>query len=588
MSVHDAFQELAATALDFELTASERAELDRHLAGCDHCRRTVAGYENDAVAIGAGPAPRLPAERAALILERALRPPKRSSSVRLLAVAALLTVLGGGMIAAGIGIARLTQDPTLAVVPTPRLTPEVSSGPSPQPSTSTPAASATPTAPANVGSLPIAGSGSAVGTGIRMAPGTGGDLYVAIPSGGGTVVTRLDARGASHDGWPVTLDKMAACDRLLPADDGTVRVLCAEDQSISPSPPIHAFALDPSGRILPGWPVHLVDHGVEAYLDGRVIGEILAVFVRGPEVAGPPGEEPPGRFAMVAIAADGTVRIGAKFNPLGTGPEHFAIGPDGVAYGIFAQSNGDPFQPTWSSQLYPWGFSGEGFGATNVIIEGVASRPAFDAAGQIRMVVATEPGGPARLVSFDPRGVNVYRELDVGFVAMPRCLGVEGTCLEPAAPVVGSDGTAIVLAGGGTGTIAAVSADYFDVKDGWPYQSRLAHQTVGVCPTGSVCDSGILAAPALGPDNVLYLIQATAQDAEGGGLVAVGVDGRVVDGWPVGLKRKGSAFWSVVVGADRTVYALAVEPEVDDGSSATIVALKPDSTVHYRTTIIDP
>jgi hypothetical protein len=68
----------------------------------------------------------------------------------------------------------------------------------------------------------------------------------------------------------------------------------------------------------------------------------------------------------------------------------------------------------------------------------------------------------------------------------------------------------------------------------------------------------------------------------------VGADGRVVEGWPVGLRRAGSGFWSVVVSANGTVYALAIEPEPGDRSSATILGIAPDSTVRYTTTIVDP
>ena len=52
-------------------------------------------------------------------------------------------------------------------------------------------------------------------------------------------------------------------------------------------------------------------------------------------------------------------------------------------------------------------------------------------------------------------------------------------------------------------------------------------------------------------------------------------------GWPVELKRAGSEFWSVVVGPDGTAYALAIEPESSPTSSASILAIAPDSTVRY-------
>ena len=54
------------------------------------------------------------------------------------------------------------------------------------------------------------------------------------------------------------------------------------------------------------------------------------------------------------------------------------------------------------------------------------------------------------------------------------------------------------------------------------------------------------------------------------------------------LKRPGAEFWSVVVGSDGTVFALAVEPEPGDTSSASILAIAPDSTVLSITTILEP
>ena len=66
------------------------------------------------------------------------------------------------------------------------------------------------------------------------------------------------------------------------------------------------------------------------------------------------------------------------------------------------------------------------------------------------------------------------------------------------------------------------------------------------------------------------------------------MDGRVNPGWPVELKRPGAEFWSVAVGPDGTAYALAIEPEAGGKSSASILAIAPDSTVRWTTTIIDP
>ena len=97
-----------------------------------------------------------------------------------------------------------------------------------------------------------------------------------------------------------------------------------------------------------------------------------------------------------------------------------------------------------------------------------------------------------------------------------------------------------------------------------------------------------LSVPAVGPHSTLYLSLTARDETVGGSIIAVGVDGKVRPGWPVELRRPGAEFWSVVVGPDGTAYALAIEPETGGGSSATILAIAPDSTVLYTTTIIDP
>jgi hypothetical protein len=70
-------------------------------------------------------------------------------------------------------------------------------------------------------------------------------------------------------------------------------------------------------------------------------------------------------------------------------------------------------------------------------------------------------------------------------------------------------------------------------------------------------------------------------------VAAIGLDGSMVDSWPVSLQRAGSEFHLATVGADGTVYVLAMEPE-PTGTSATIVAIGPDSNAIYRTTIVEP
>ena len=55
IEVHRRPLELAAAAIDFELSNAERAELDRHIAGCSSCRRRIDALRHDAMSIGSLP-----------------------------------------------------------------------------------------------------------------------------------------------------------------------------------------------------------------------------------------------------------------------------------------------------------------------------------------------------------------------------------------------------------------------------------------------------------------------------------------------------------------------------------------------------
>jgi hypothetical protein len=123
---------------------------------------------------------------------------------------------------------------------------------------------------------------------------------------------------------------------------------------------------------------------------------------------------------------------------------------------------------------------------------------------------------------------------------------------------------------------------------GWPFEpaTLLERPNPWLGQDGISCP--LLALPAVGADSTLYLPLQARDASVGGSIVAVGPDGRVRPGWPVELRRPGAEFWSVVVGSDGTVYALAIEPEPGDASSASVLAIAPDSTVLYTTTIIDP
>jgi hypothetical protein len=164
--------------------------------------------------------------------------------------------------------------------------------------------------------------------------------------------------------------------------------------------------------------------------------------------------------------------------------------------------------------------------------------------------------------------------------------GVDCVVGVPTAPILAADGTTFVVSELHPAIYALDPA--LRVMDGWPVEppTRIEQADPFAGEEGINCAT--LVEPAAGPDGTLYVPLAAADDGAGGSLLALGLDGRVREGWPVGLRRSGSEFWSVVVGDDGTVYALALEPEAGDNLSATVLAIEPDSTVRYTVTVVEP
>lgn len=586
MTTHEGFLELAAAAIDFELEPEERAELDRHLAECDSCRRTAAAYRDDAATIAYGPAPRLESAQSVAILAAALRPPRSGPPVRLLAIAALVAVLGTGLLVAGMEILRRPDDPIVAVVspsPSDQSSPPPSVEMSPQPSTSDGATSLPPTAtqgPAGsptVGSIQVRGNGQELGTSIRMVPGRAGDLYVSIPATGGTVLGRLDATGAPAAGWPVFLPGSESCDQLLPVASGSVRLIChrpaAEDGLGGMIARVHAF--DSNGKRLPGWPVEIED-----VVTGRMVLDDLTLLVK-PYLGDVSETDVPEPVFLGIVEADGTSRRGAEVE-FECCEHSWAIGPDGTGYGTThrgwdtsVQTDIEAFGPDGLLAGWP------------ITIDGNVSELAFDAQGRVYAVVGSPDEEPTRTIVLDRDG----RTLPSGSnpqAIVSTSLWVGAGPGYPGAPLVAADGTAFIL-GSVDGQTDVLALDPSGQRiAGWPYHSDLGLQATGFCGDQDTGCGWFVATPTIGSNNVLFLTLEAASAGAGGSIVAIGRDGRVVDGWPVGLTRPGSAFWSVVVGGDGTAYAMAVEPEPNGSHSATILAIAPDSDVIYNVTIVEP
>ncbi|HET9756950.1 MAG TPA: zf-HC2 domain-containing protein [Candidatus Limnocylindrales bacterium] len=113
--------DLAAAAIDFELTPDERASLDAHLSTCSACRERAAAYRSDAVSIAALPVTRLSAHRSVAVLDRIVAPRRTMPRLRMLAIAALITILAAGLaVGVGVEILRRARDDQLADAPTPQ------------------------------------------------------------------------------------------------------------------------------------------------------------------------------------------------------------------------------------------------------------------------------------------------------------------------------------------------------------------------------------------------------------------------------------------------------------------------------------
>ena len=133
-TIHDEYLELAGAAIDFELSPTEHDALAGHLAGCISCRRRVTGLHADQRATRQM-APFVLAPAAAHQIRNRVdrRGGSTRPSLRLLAVAALVTLLALAGMAAGAEVLRRQRDKDLTVVPPPASdpaeTPSTSSGP---------------------------------------------------------------------------------------------------------------------------------------------------------------------------------------------------------------------------------------------------------------------------------------------------------------------------------------------------------------------------------------------------------------------------------------------------------------------------
>ncbi len=135
-SSHDEILELAAAAIDFELSPTEHDTLSAHLRDCIACARRVAGLQADQRAIAQLPRYSLSQARVDRVARRVgYGGESPALTLRMVAIAAVLALLALGALAVGAAELRQQQDPNLSVVPpSATASPPATASPTPQPS----------------------------------------------------------------------------------------------------------------------------------------------------------------------------------------------------------------------------------------------------------------------------------------------------------------------------------------------------------------------------------------------------------------------------------------------------------------------
>jgi hypothetical protein len=456
--------------------------------------------------------------------------------------------------------------------------------PSPSPATSAPSPT-TPrppsaSAPAQSGGVAIRASAQEISAQEpRLAPGRDGSLYVSISvREGPAVLLLLDGNGRPRPGWPIAIKDSTQCGVPYPVADGSVRIVCDARDRLGSGPDadeVAAFAFDADGQLMKGWPVRLKQPTAFG------MGADLAVLTER-RIDDADGNTLAHDAVLSHIAADGTVRDGTPVvldvNRFG---DRWAVGR-GLAFAV-----GEIDEDTEAGVIMAMDGSGPRPGYWPIALQGFGSAPSVGPAGPV-VTLGSAKRHTTRVGVFERDGKAAFSAV-LPMAAAERT-GDTGGCTVsfPQSPIVAQTGTIFVYSEL-DGSIYGLSPALAVLK-GWPFEpaTDLARPTPGLeseheagyCPTPVI--------PGVGPDGTLVLSLNPRTSSVGGSLVAVGIDGRVRPGWPVELKRSGAEFWAVAVGSDGTAYALAIEPEAGGKSSASVLALAPDSTVRWTTTIIDP
>ena len=577
MNGHVEYLELVAASIDFGLTEKEVARLNYHLASCPECRRAAAELRGQNAAIATTPVPALAPARSEQILRASLRKQAARPRWGMLAVAALLATLAGGVALAGL---RLVDNDPAPSEPPPSEVAEASVPPSTEPGASSEQPPLATPAPPPV--TPDSGQSEPPDTdevsfefplpyspdvaSIRLAPLADGRVWVSFRDANGTVLALLDGAGA---GEPLGIPGAEDCVPLAVAD-GSVRLVCAYSDE-EPEACVDAcgedrvFAYAPNLEELSGFPVSLPT-GITGAVDrhgARVVGSdvVLGFVDSADELAAPLAH-------LVTVRGNGSLDEGVDV----PGPYFCcAIGPEGIGFGKAVESHDDGTQ---TSTIFALDASGVVAGWP-VQIEGTASGPGFG------------PAGDVYFSSWVDEGSRIVRIRDATHslsVDLPGAITWDPAFDGPLPPLVDEVGRTWVVVEDRILSFDPTGA----AVPGFPYVPETALLEQGAdCPPGDTGCQGWTEPPRLAPRGLTYALE-SAPEGSGDRITVVNPDGAVRSGWPKTLQREGATWDSVTIGENRTAYAIAVEPEPNEQSSISILAFAPNGARQWIRTIVEP
>ncbi len=233
--LHERTLELAASAIDFDLTSAESVDLEAHLATCTSCGRDAAGLRADALAIRP-PVTLMPSQRVDDAVRREIaRGGARPQRFLLLAATAL--ILLGLLAAVAVGAALLRTQETLpmTVVPTDRA------------AVADPVPNASPTLGESWRTLDVPGGSS--GRLIEAVTIAGAGL-VGVGRGGCDTDAAKDPTACFGAAWTAGADWSITA---VPDQDG-LRVGLSNPTS-GPEKGIYDVAFGPNGIVAVGYPL---------------------------------------------------------------------------------------------------------------------------------------------------------------------------------------------------------------------------------------------------------------------------------------------------------------------------------------------